>query len=112
MEQIITPRMLKAFIEQGLVPSDCSKLEIVLNAAGALVLRYDVMLRPHHLPKLAAAFTAIDDHFKVDRSKLGVEPQPGLCNAPDDRGVLCVKAAGHDGIHQSASVGGLISEWP
>jgi hypothetical protein len=49
----------------------------------------------------------------ADKAKIGIEPQPGLCNDRDGDGVLCVLDDKHGGIvHRSVAIAGLVREWP
>ncbi len=52
--------MLATFLkEEGLIPSDCSKVELLMPASGAIALRYEVFVQPDDLPKLARVLTRL-----------------------------------------------------
>lgn len=67
---VVPSRLLKAFVDEGLVPPDCSSLEIGLHAGKAMELTYRVMIRQPHLAPLARAFTKIDEQMKQEQAAM------------------------------------------
>lgn len=56
---LIPAELLKALVDEGIVPPDCRALTLEIVADGALMLRYEVFLSRDHLIKLARAFTVM-----------------------------------------------------
>lgn len=57
----IDSRSLKALVDAGVVPDRCRNLELIIQASGALVLRYEILVTAEDIGKLSKAFAAIDD---------------------------------------------------
>jgi hypothetical protein len=55
--------------EQGLVPANCSRLELVIPVAGPMVLRYEVFVAAEHLEKLSLLFQVLASEAKEVQDK-------------------------------------------
>ena len=53
----VPAHLLKSFVDQGLVPEDCHALHVDITADGAILFRYEVYARPHHLEQFGLAFS-------------------------------------------------------
>lgn len=59
MAMRISTAAQKIMAEQGLVPSNCSQVEILIPAHGPMVLRYEVWVNAEQLQKLSVVFQAM-----------------------------------------------------
>ncbi len=66
----VDPHLLKVFIDLGLVPANCHSVSVIVPGNGALMLRYDVFIDRAHLPKLSAAFAALEAAMNAPQTPL------------------------------------------
>lgn len=59
----IPSHLLQSFIEQGLIPQDCSSMEIRLSREGVPTLCYEVMVTKEKLLSLSRAFADLGQKF-------------------------------------------------
>lgn len=55
----------RLLIEQGLVPPNCRSVELHLDPSSVVVLRYDVLVTPDDMAKLAIVFQAMASEGKA-----------------------------------------------
>lgn len=59
MKAMLSREVTQALVDHGIVPPDCARVELVMPADGAFILRYEVFVTADGLTKLAAAFMAM-----------------------------------------------------
>lgn len=64
-----SPYLGKSLAAHGLLPKNCSNVEIHMPANGAVMLRFERFLEPYELPEFAAAFQeAADEMTKAEKA--------------------------------------------
>lgn len=58
--------LAKRLTEQGLLPPNCGKVELLIPPDGALTLRYEVYVTDEDLAKLGTAFTDMAADFQKE----------------------------------------------
>lgn len=61
----------KMLLEAGLVPPNCSNVELHIPAAGVMMLRYDVFVTREHLEALSVVFQAMASEVRENQDGPG-----------------------------------------